>query len=165
MVIFTNINQLKPVTMKKKIVVIRFGSPTPTIGDGLAIIKKMGMDPSNGELMGCPLPFGMASILFTDKSPSEIKQAFLEAEQEINDELPVIVLDEAGMQGANLLSMGFETFDEMSRTFDLEFGTGDRVGKSCVMSLDELLDLVNQVGVDGLDEAQLNRLKELSGEA
>lgn len=165
MVIFTNINQSKPVRMKKKIVVIRFGSPTPTKGDVLAIIDKLGMDASNGELLGCPLLFGMASILFTDKSPSEVRQAFADAEQEIEDELPVIVLDEEGMKGVSLTTMGFEPFADMNRVFDQEFGTGPKDGKSCTMSLDELLDLVSQVGVNGLDEAQFTRLRELTKEA
>lgn len=148
--------------MKKKIVIFRFGSPVPTQGDGIAVIEKLGVDPVTGEVLGCAIPAGMASIILTDKTVAEVKQAFAETAVEIDDTLPIIVLDEEGLKGVDLKVMGFEDFDRMNLVFDREHGTGPKEGVQCTLSLDELLDLVNKVGVNGLDEAQMKRLKELS---
>jgi len=148
--------------MKKKIAVIRFGSVAPTKSDVIAVVEKLELNIELGEVLGCPIPGGMATLIFTDKTIAEVKQAFDEAAVDNSDELPIIVLDEEGLKGTTLNSMGFEDFKRMSDFFDREFGTGSPEGKNCTMSLDELLDLVNQVGVHGLDEAQFARLKELS---
>ena len=151
--------------MKKKIVVFRFGSPTPTMSDGIAVIDKLGADPTAGEILGCPIPGGMATIIRTDKSVAEVVQAFKEAEVENDDTLPVIVLDESALGGLSLETMGFEMFVGMMKAYEREYGQAEEPGKQCTMSLDELLDLVNQVGVDGLNEEQLSRLNELSSKA
>jgi len=150
--------------MKKKIVVFRFGSLVPTKSDVLAMMDKLDMHPTDGELLGCPIPNGVASLLYTDKSVAQVKQAFDEAAAENEDNLPIIILDEAGLAGTTLNAMGFEVFDEMNRVFDLEFNTAT-ISKSCTLSLDELLDLVGQVGVGGLADAEFARLKELTNNA
>ena len=147
--------------MKKKIAVFRFGSLRPTQADWIAVAVKLGLDLEAGEVLGCPMPGGMVSLIHTDKTVAEVKQAFVEAAEEIEDTLPIIVLDEAGLEGTHLVDMGFEDFAKMNGVFDLEHGKAEE-GKSCTMSLDELLDLVNQVGVAGLDAAQIKRLHELS---
>jgi hypothetical protein len=49
----------------------------------------------------------------------------------------------------------------MVKAYEKEFGEAPK-GINCTLSLDELLDRVNQVGVDGLSEEEFNRLKELS---
>lgn len=150
--------------MKKKIAVFRFGSMVPTKADVMAVVEKLNLNIEEGEVLGCPMPGGMVSLIHTDKSIAEVKQAFKEAADDCDDTLPVIVLDEIGLRGVDLTSMGFENFANMNKVFDKEYGTGATSGKDCTMSLDELLDLVNQVGVNGLNEEQLTRLKELSSE-
>lgn len=156
------INQLTPARMKKKIVVFRFGSHTPTKSDAIAVIEKLGADVEAGELLGCPMPGGMATIIHTDKSVADVVQAFKEAEIENEDTLPIIVLDEGSLEGLSLETMGFEAFAGMMKAYDKEYGKPD--GLRCTLSLDELLDIVNQVGINGLDQAQLTRLKELSSQ-
>ena len=148
--------------MKKKIAVFRFGCNAPTKSDVIAVVQKLNLDIEAGEVLGCPMPAGMVSLILTDKTVAEVKQAFEEAATENNDSLPVIVLDEEGLKGTNLTDLGFEDFARMNQVFDREHGTGPKDGMQCTLSLDELLDLVNQVGVEGLDEAQFTRLNELS---
>jgi hypothetical protein len=148
--------------MKKKILIFRFGAPVPTKGDFVAVVEKLSLDIESGAAMGCTIPNGMATLILTDKTVAEVKQAFMEAAAEIEDDLPIIVLDEEGMKGIDLKVMGFEDFERMNRVFDREHDIAPKEGVQCTLSLDELLDLVNTVGVNGLDEAQMKRLKELS---
>jgi len=155
------INQSKPKRMKKKIFVFRFGMPTPTKADFVAV-SKLGADVENGEVFGTGSPFGLCTLLHTDKSPAEVKQAYLEAEQEVNDELPIIVIEESQFSATNLVTMGFEGLAKMNEVFDADKGITKSEGIQCTLSLDELLDRVNQVGIKGLTPQELTRLQELS---
>jgi hypothetical protein len=141
--------------MKRKIVILRFGSHAPTKSDVIAFVKNLGIEPDSGELLGCPIPLGLASIIHTDKSVAEVIQALKDAD------LPSVVFEESSSVGINLDSMGFEVFADMVKAYEKEFGESPK-GVNCTLSLDELLDRVNQVGVDGLSEEEFNRLKELS---
>ncbi len=147
--------------MKKKIFVFRFGMPTPTKADFVAV-SKLGADIENGEVFGTGSPFGLCTLLHTDKSPAEVKQAYLEAEQEVEDNLPIIVIEESQFSATNLVAMGFEGLVRMNGAFDADKGIEKTEGIQCTLSLDELLDRVNQVGVNGMSEEEFNRLKELS---
>ncbi len=147
--------------MKRKIVILRFGSHAPTKSDVIAFVKNLGIEPDSGELLGCPIPLGLASIIHTDKSVAEVIQALKDAEAECEDNLPAVVFEESSSVGINLDSMGFEVFADMVKAYEKEFGESPK-GVNCTLSLDELLDRVNQVGVDGLSEEEFNRLKELS---
>lgn len=147
--------------MKRKIVILRFGSFAPTKSDVIALIKNLGLDPDSRELLGCPIPTGLASIIHTDKSVAEVIQAYKDAETECEDNLPVIVFEESSSVGISLDSMGFEELAKMTKAYEKEFGIEPK-GTHCTLSLDELLDRVNQVGVNGLSEEEFNRLKELS---
>jgi len=147
--------------MKRKVVVIRFGCSAPTKSDMIAIVDNLGIDPDSGEILGCPIPMGMASILHTDKSVSEILQAFKQAEESCSDNLPVVVLEESSSVGISLDSMGFEIFKSMMDHYEESFGSTHK-GTECTLSLDELLDLVHKVGLEGLSERETCRLKELS---
>ena len=140
----------------KKVFVMRFGVPTPTRGDMMAI-KTIGcMETSSG----CGTPFGILSIFGTDKSPSEIAQIFKEAAMECNDNLPVMVWEQGDTVGLHLDQAFFEHFEPMNAEWEKEFGSG--AIKKCTMSLDDLLDIVAMKGMKSLTEEQLTRLKELS---
>jgi hypothetical protein len=91
-----------------------------------------------------------------------VKQAYLEAEQEVNDELPIIVIEESQFSATNLVTMGFEGLAKMNEVFDADKGITKSEGIQCTLSLDELLDRVNQVGIKGLTPQELTRLQELS---
>jgi 2-oxo-4-hydroxy-4-carboxy--5-ureidoimidazoline (OHCU) decarboxylase len=92
---------------------------------------------------------------------AEVLQALKDAEVECEDNLPAVVFEESSSIGINLDSMGFEVFADMVKAYEKEFGEAPK-GIHCTLSLDELLDRVNQVGINGLSEEEFNRLKELS---
>lgn len=142
--------------MKKKLIVIRFGTPTPTKGD-MAAVSKI----TNGSMnaAGCPCPFGVVSIFLTDLSPAEVTSIYDETAEEMGDVLPTIVFEDGGPVGYNFNNPFFEHFKGCSAAFDEEYGNG-RV--ECTMDLDQLLDLIREKGLENLTDVELTRLKELS---
>jgi hypothetical protein len=139
----------------KKVFLIRFGMPIPTQGDQQAI-ERIGCRETS---VGAGSPFGVISIIGTDKSPAQIVQIFKEVEAEMEDQLPIIVWVEGDQASANLSEGFFEHFKPMSAEWDREFGN---VKKKCTMSLDELLDLVQAKGLQNFTAEELQRLKDLS---
>ncbi|CAB4159440.1 hypothetical protein UFOVP699_176 [uncultured Caudovirales phage] len=140
----------------KKVFLLRFGVPTPTRGDIMAIDRLGCRDTS----AGCGTPFGILSIFGTDKSPAEIAQIFKEVSAECNDNLPVIVWQEGEQVGLNMDPEFFEHFEPMNAEWEREYGSV--AIKKCTMSLDDLLDIVAMKGMKALTEEQLTRLKDLS---
>jgi hypothetical protein len=139
----------------KKVFFIRFGMPTQTLGDQQAMDQIGARDTS----VGAGSPFGIISIVGTDKSPAEIVQIYKDVAAEMQDELPIIAWLEGDQAAANLSAGFFEHFEPMNKVWENEFG---RAKKECTMSLDELLDLVKQKGVKNLSTEELKRLKDLS---
>jgi hypothetical protein len=149
--------------MKRKIVIFRFGSPMPTIGD-FEVINQI----TNGErnAVGMGTPIGSLAIVLTEYTASEIKDLYSEASERHNDSLPVMVIDWASDSAAfDFHPHMFPNFEEMNAEFEESFG-GQCEAKAktiqCTLSLDELLDLVKQKGVKNLSAEELKRLKDLS---
>ena len=142
--------------MKKKVIILRFGASMPTQ-------KEFGiMDKITGgtrRATGCGTPFGVISIAETSMSPKEIVDLFDQVAKEHDDALPVIAFEADGTTGYNFDPYFFQHFEECNLEFDREFGTAST---KCVLSLDELLDLVKAKGVANLTTEELKRLKELS---
>jgi hypothetical protein len=139
----------------KKVFLIRFGMPMPTAGDQQAMDLIGARDTS----VGAGSPFGVISIIGTDKSPAEIVQIYKDVAAEMQDELPVIAWLEGDQAAANMSSSFFEHFAPMNEAWENEFS---RTKKECTMSLDELLDMVKTKGLQNFTAAELQRLKELS---
>jgi hypothetical protein len=142
--------------MKKKVIIFRFGSATPTQKEYAIIGIITG---GSGEATGCSTPFGIISIANTDLEPAEITKLFNTCAQETGDSLPTIVFDAAGEVGFNFDQEFFTHFNKCNTDFDEMFGTSKT---DCILSLDELLDLVNSKGLDHFTSEELTRLKELS---
>jgi hypothetical protein len=142
--------------MKKKLIIFRFGSSMPTQKEN-AIMGQITC--GAGEATGCSTPFGVLSIVNTSMTPAEVTALFNRVADETSDALPTIVFEADGPVGFNFHPEFFDHFVECNRAFDEAFGT---VTNKCVLSMDELLELVHKKGVTGLTEAELTRLKELS---
>jgi hypothetical protein len=142
--------------MKKKLIILRFGSAMPTQKEQAIIGQVTG---GTGEAVGCSTPFGVLSIVNTSMTPADVTRLFNRVAVETDDALPTIVFEPDGSVGFNFHPEFFEHFAQLSQAFDESFGTPIN---SCVLSLDELLDLVKSKGLDNFTEVELTRLKELS---
>jgi hypothetical protein len=142
--------------MKKKLIIFRFGSAMPTQKEQVIMGLITG---GSGEAVGCSTPFGVLSIANTSMTPAEVTSLFNRVATETDDALPTIVFETDGPVGFNFHPEFFEHFAEVNQSFDEAFGTPTN---KCVLSLDELLDLVKSKGLDNFTEVELKRLKELS---
>lgn len=142
--------------MKKKVIVIRFGSSAATKAD-LEAVSKI----TNGSLdaAACPSPFGLISIFFTDLSPAEITDIYTKTAAEMGDTLPTITFESDGPVGYHFDPAFFDHFEGCNQAFDERFGTSSN---ECTLTLDELLDMVKAKGLSNFTEEELKRLKELS---
>lgn len=138
--------------------ILRLGSDKPTTGDLVAISKichKTGK-PENDLIGACgmSLPVGVLSILYTNKTVKEIQDIYKDAAEEVNDCLPVIIFNPYDPN----ISFDFYHSDvqEMMIQFEKEH---DINNSKCTYSLDELLDKIKRVGMEGLDNKELARLK------
>ena len=143
--------------MKRKLMIIRFGSSVP-LEKEQPIIRKL---TNNGETpaIGCGTDFGVVSLVYTDIDPKKIADLFTEVANETGDFLPVMVIDLESNAGINLVGPWFTNINEAFKCFEEALAS---LKMECTLSLDELLDIVHQRGVAGLTEVELKRLKELS---
>jgi hypothetical protein len=142
--------------MKKKVIILRFGSATP-LRKEFAIIEAL--TEGTHEATGCSANIGVISIVNTLFTPHQVVEIFRGVAEETDDSLPVIAWYADGDTGFDLTSDLFENFEECNRAFDESFGEPNT---QCTMNLDELLDLVNAKGLQQFTDAELKRLKELS---
>ena len=142
--------------MKKKLIILRFGSAMPTQKEQVIMGLITG---GSNEAVGCSTPFGVLSIANTSMTPAEVTSLFNRVATETDDALPTIVFEPDGQVGFNFHPEFFEHFAQLNQAFDEAFGT---VTYRCTLSLDELLDLVKSKGLDNFTEVELKRLKELS---
>jgi len=76
--------------MKRPVVIFRFGNQEPVLAD----IKAMQILTDGTMLaMGCNTPFGVASVVITDRTHAEILEVFKEAADEHDDILPLMVFN------------------------------------------------------------------------
>ena len=144
---------------KKKIAILRFGNPLP-VNNEFDIMKEVA-----GEhldiAMFVPLGHGpgILHLVYTNLEPAEIAQKFEEASTETSP-LPVIVGEIESLTMSLAAFPGFAPHIEQFNkdVADVENGTSTRIN----MSLDELLDLIANVGVNNLTPEQHERLKILS---
>lgn len=142
--------------MKKKLIIVRFGSAMPTQKEQALMGLITG---GTGEATGCSTPFGVISIANSSMAPAEVTQLFNRVAIDTDDALPTIVFEADGPVGFSFHPDFFEHFAECNRKFDEICGT---VTTKCTLSLDDLLDLVKSKGLDNFTEVELTRLKELS---
>ena len=164
-----------------KVVIFRFGTDRGLIGDVRAITTIT--EGKLGNAAGIPIPGGLITLVETTFSPSECAEVFRQTAAELDDTLPVLCFDANTRNGFNfmgldLIERAFEEFFKhgisglKSADDDDADEDGDEpeqqqphsvVTETCELSLDELLDLLNEVGsFESLTPAQQQRLYELT---
>lgn len=144
--------------MKKAVVILRFGKGEPVKGDFKAL-----MELTHGSMvaMGCGFGFGVASVIYTEFTPTQIKNVFDKAAEATDDILPVVVFnweDEAAAISLNAIpDLGgmLQCIDQFIE---------DQKGREVNLTLDELLDKIKESGIESLSPAEMNRLISLSGQ-
>jgi hypothetical protein len=153
--------------MKRNIVVIRFGAPTPFPKEIKFMCDELVAEEDREKAVGLPFhDMGIASIICTEMDPVTIARKFKELADLHEDVLPVIVFELGDPRvGINLVDVpGWnETVDAYRNRAGVEQVAPAVI--AATLSLDELLDLVNRKGgVAKLSPDELARLKELSQE-
>lgn len=92
-------------------------------------------------------------------TPEEVKAEYARVAKETGDSLPVIVFEDGTDAAYCFDPQLFPAFEECR---NLYYADPQLSITKCTLSLDELLDLVKAKGVDGLTDAEMTRLKELS---
>ncbi len=164
-----------------KVVIFRFGVDSPLSGDVVAMttITQGSLD----KAIGLPFPGGVLSLVETEFSPSECAEIFRNVAAEHNDILPVVAFDANSRNGYNFATLdiienvvdaffkgGCDAVDELrGRVADASKGEQPEASHSvvenetCELDLDELLDILNEVGsFEKLSPAQKQRLEFLT---
>jgi hypothetical protein len=164
-----------------KVVIFRFGVDSPLSGDLFAMTAI-----TQGNLekaVGMPFPGGVLTLVETEFSPSECAEVFRNVAAEHNDVLPIIAFDANSRNGYNFSTLGaiekiMDTFfkDGLDGVNTLQGRLPDdedaaeqddvhsvEANETCELELDELLDLLNEVGsFENLSPAQKQRLEFLT---
>lgn len=159
-----------------RVIIFRFGIDKPISGD-LAAVTVL----TNGDLgnaVGLPFPGGVISLVETEFSPSEIAEVYRVTSIQLNDTLPVMVFTADHTCGVYLsdaaatIQEAIDKFikgglDEIRDKADVEEPEQEVshsvVAETCELSLDELLDCLNEVGsFEALTTVQQERLKKLT---
>ncbi len=141
--------------MKRDLVIIRFGVPTP-LKKEIDIVSHLSEQDLEGSVCGSMGDMGLISIIRTRFTEKEVVAAFKKVADETGDTLPTLVFELDSPKVAHFLEDMLE-FGKLVDQFKEYYGT-----KKCTMSIDELLDRLNQVGIERLTPAELTRLKELT---
>ena len=143
--------------MKKEIVIIRFGIPQP-LKKEVGIIDELTGGNLDGSVCGSFSDMGVLSIINTELSVDEVVQVFRRVAEETGDTLPAIAFE----LGSTTVAHHFEDMMEFKALVKQFKDLNPTVKKGCTLSLDELLDLVNEKGLKNLKTEELTRLKDLT---
>ena len=147
--------------MKKLVVVLRFGNTSPVLSEmtaGARIVEDR-LD----RAAGCSFPVGFASVFLTRFTPAEIGKIYQEVAMECDDILPVQVFyaDDPNVH-VDLLTPEYDMMIKAAKKEWLGDGAGPDLAEHVDLTLDQLLDKIHRVGVDGLSPAEMARLKSLT---
>lgn len=153
--------------MKKNVIVaIRFGKDLPVKGEKGLISKivdggKAGFLPLFGS--------GVIIIMHTDLTPVEVVDAFKTNEEPTNY-MPIVAFD-ASSEDASIYLDSLLPFSKILEDFKEDLGLVGRTSHTqeqaepaepVEISIDYLLDRINQVGLEGLTSDEKAQLEELS---
>ena len=147
--------------MKKLVVVLRFGSSTPVRSD--MVVGERLVEGRLDRAAGVSFPMGFASVFLTRFTPAEIGKIYQEVAEELGDTLPVQVfyVDDPNVH-VDLLTPGYDGMIKAAKQEWLGDGAGPDPVEHVDLTLDQLLDKIHRVGVDGLSPAEMARLKSLT---
>lgn len=143
--------------MKKEIVIIRFGVSQP-LKKEIGIIDELTGGNLDRSVCGSFSDMGVLSIISTEFSIDEVVQVFRRVAEETGDTLPTIAFELGSVHVAH----HFEDMLEFKALVKQFKDLNPTAKRGCSLSLDELLDLVNEKGLQNLKTEELERLKELT---
>ena len=117
------------------------------------------------DAVGCALPFGILTIVSTDKSASELRDLYMDAANKLDDNAPVIIWDPSSDSVAINLSdypqvrSVIEAFEEHNGPI-LPNPINNILSHD--LSLDDLIDKVGRTGRGSLTSVEFARLEKLS---
>lgn len=113
--------------------------------------------------LGVPINGGMLTIIKTKMSAEQVAEEYRVIQEQANTQLPIIVF-EVGAEGTGFSLDAFPMVRKLLDIFkvDEELKAHSVEKEVCYLTLDQLLDLVSQKGVENLSTKELSRLKELS---
>lgn len=148
--------------MKEAFVIIRFGDNEPLEEDIAAINAICGEDNLDGQ-MGMPLPIGIMSMVYTESTIEDISKVYNILMDETGEILPFMVFklyDSSVSFDFCLHKINDKiSFNGMKEAFEKHHGLGE---SKVQYSMDDLLDRISQVGMEGLTEVEKFTLKELT---
>lgn len=150
--------------MKKNLVMIRFGSPTPLPKEVKLVAEKV-IAPEDSELaMGMPFhDMGTISIFHTALTAKELTRLMEQLAIDTGDVLPCVVLDLDSREECGMHLADVNGFSAMVSAFVEKLRANQPAPAQVGMSLDELLDLANRKGgINRLNADELQLLKKLS---
>lgn len=140
---------------ERAVVILRLGQSEPCGGD-FEVMKELS-DGDLKQIVGCSVPFGVMSILNTDKSNEDIVELFKGVEAE-NDNYPVLVWDLDSPDFCIYLAELQPLFNELKKAYYETLGDL-RKKEPVLKTIDEVLDKINKEGIDSLSEYELALLK------
>ena len=153
----------------KKLAVFRIGSAKMLSGDAQALVPFVMKN--DWPLLGTTIGFGFVSFIYSEAGPSDIVKAYRKVEEDMDDTLPIIVVDIESEDAAIYFpEKELANYFECLREFEeecakLETPTGERTTFKIEMTLDELLDLANERGgIDKLTPDEMTLLQKLSAQ-
>ena len=148
--------------MKEAFVIIRFGGNEPLDQDIAAINAICGEDNLDGQ-MGMPLPVGIMSLVYTESTIDYISKVYNILMKETDEILPFMVFklyDNSVNFDFCLHKINDKiSFKDMKEAFEKHHGLNNN---KTIWSMDDLLDRISKVGVNGLTEEETAALQELS---
>jgi hypothetical protein len=151
----------------RKLAVFRFGAAELLSGDANAMVPFV-ID-NDWPLLGTSVGVGFVSFIYSDAGPSQIAEAYRRVEQEMDDTLPIIVIDLESDANCTLFPESeMANYFKCLREFEEAIATVETKGRTTFtiqMTLDDLLDLANERGgVDKLSPDELTLLQKLSAQ-
>jgi hypothetical protein len=144
--------------MKRPVVIFRFGNQEPVLAD----IKAMQILTDGTMLaMGCNTPFGVASVVITDRTHAEILEVFKDAADEHDDILPLMVFN-YGDAALHFPFGGVEGMLECVPQFVEDQGVVMESREIINMNLDDILDKISKRGIESLTESEFKFLEQSS---
>lgn len=141
--------------MKNKIAILRLGTETPLHGDTLMLEGLI--SPTN--MIGGPIQGGIITLIYTDASKEDIIARAKAAEEALNDCLPVFIWDIEKDENVFTNFGSLNLMQILIRDLNQMIGSTERVTVN--MTIDDVLDKINQSGIDSLTEVEMSLLKDL----
>jgi hypothetical protein len=140
----------------KNLVIFRFGTEHPVTGD--AALTELLVEEHNALFIGTGIPGGVITIVRADLTPEQLIELSNKTEAETGDTLPSIAWE---LESGHSNLEEYDVFKELKDKF-LDATGHDDSRVVIQMTIDDVLDKINQSGLESLTEVELSLLKSQS---